>query len=978
MTSLIDNMYELKCDFAIITETWFKGGKKLLGELSDVEQASGIKLICKNRTARAMRGGGVAVAFNAARCNLKKKQIKTKHEIVCVVGKIGKIERQFAIFSVYVPPRTKAAEFTELCEDLAAALILVKTSTKDPIIIVGGDFNNRDPTQAFEPVGGLDKVSSGPTRGDATLDLVFTNARAFLVGGTALTFPPLESEDGLRSDHRTVWASLKFKKERDFSWVKVKVRLRSDMRERAFKQSLSLLDWEPLEGLGLDEAVEEFEKRIGALTDQHFPYKTFRRRSNEKPWITNGIRKRSRRKRMIFRKRGRSASWRELSKNLEEEVRVSKEAFVDAAIERGGNGREFYSVVKKLSGPSGPSTWSVRDLFPGVPDEDVCKIVTDYFSSVGGKEEGRAMPALEKVPVGITFTVDKVVELLGNLKKKDSHVPGDPLPFLVRGMPDLFAPPITTIFNKACAEGSWPSSWKTEFLTIIPKVKNPSGLDETRNISCTALFSKVLEGAFLEQLRSELQPDPEQYGGLRACGAEHMLVDLWEAALVALDEGKEAVALLGVDFQKAFNRMDFASCIEELRRLGASAGSLCMVKSFLEDRRMKMRLGNASSDLVAILRGSPQGSVLGPLLYCATTQRLVGRGPAFAPRPGGEETGQDDVFSNAEELPDDLGDRPSVAETFRSGVPERAGDVVRFFPSDPDESDVSEESVRFWESVEPVVGSREAERDLGTKKYIDDTTLVQAVALESSTKHFTTNTTVETLQLDGLGDRLEVLIKRAREIGMVINCKKTQLLVLSPANGCKTIAYLPTPEGQVSSVDKFKLVGFMFGNTPDVTAHFEMLVDKFRVKVWLLFHLREAGISGVRLFRLYCVYIRSVLEYCSPVYHSMLTRGQAESLERLQRHAGRICFGNGRAVEDFFQENGVETLEERRIARIDKFIKKSVADWRFGPSWFPRRQAPEYGLRERRTFVEPQVKTMRLFNSPRNFFIRRANELGLS
>ena len=338
------------------------------------------------------------------------------------------------------------------------------------------------------------------------------------------------------------------------------------MREQASKESLELLDWSHLDELGAEEAVREFKERIGSLTDRYFPFKTFRRRSNEKPWITNGIRRKSKRKTRIFRKRGRSASWRELARNLEEEVRNSKEACVDDAIEKGGNGKDFYAVVKKLSGPGSTSGWSVRDLYPGVTDVEICERVTDYFSSVGGKEPGRPLPGSEKVPMGLHFTADRVAEMLRNMKKKDSHVPGDPLAFLIRGMPGLFAPPITAIFNKASEEGIWPSSWKIEHITIIPKVKNPKGLSKTRNISCTALLSKLLEGALLDQLKSELIPDPDQYGGLKACGAEHMLIDLWDSALVALDDGQEAVALLGVDFQKAFNRMDYAACIDELWR----------------------------------------------------------------------------------------------------------------------------------------------------------------------------------------------------------------------------------------------------------------------------------------------------------------------------------------------------------------------------------------------------------------------------
>ena len=205
-------------------------------------------------------------------------------------------------------------------------------------------------------MGGLDKIPSGPTRGAATLDVIYTNALGFLQGDAASTFPPLESEDGLISDHKSVWAALRLKKERNYEWVKVKVRLRSEIREQAFKGSLSSLDWSHLESMGLNEAVTKFEETIGSLTDHHFPLKTFLRRSNEKPWITNRIRKKSKKKRMIFRKRGRSASWRALARDLEQDVQESKKAFVEDAIQKGGNGNDFYAVVKKLSGPGTTST----------------------------------------------------------------------------------------------------------------------------------------------------------------------------------------------------------------------------------------------------------------------------------------------------------------------------------------------------------------------------------------------------------------------------------------------------------------------------------------------------------------------------------------------------------------------------------------------------------------------------------------------
>ena len=684
ITSLIDFMFELSSDFAIITETWFRGGRQLQAELSDIEQASGIKLVCKNRPVRggAGGGGGVAVAFNTARCNLKRKNIKSSFEVLCVAGKIAKISRQVAIFAIYIPPKTKSAEFARLCEEVATAILDLNTSLHNPGIIIGGDFNNRDPKAMFEAADGFMQVPSAPTRGTATLDLIFTNTPDALVSDRAEIYPPLESESGLSSDHCCVWTSLKFKKERDFKWIKVSVRLRSDKRNEAFRKGLSEVDWGPMEHMEVDDAVRTFENTIQSLTDEHFPVRSFRRRSNEDPWITNAIRRKSKKKKRLFRESGRSPAWRALSSELEKEVRDSKESFVDDAVAKGGNGRNFYSAVKKLSGPGAPGEWSVRELFPGRPDGEVCGEVIDYFSSVGGRERGAPMPAVHHSPLGLHFSPEDILKRLRDMKKKDSYVSGDPLPHVMRLMPELFAKPVATIFNKACDSSIWPANWKTEYITVIPKVKNPSSLSETRNISCTALLSKVLEGALLEQLRDELQPDASQYGGLKACGAEHMLVDLWESALEALENGTDAVLMLGIDFQKAFNRMEYSVCMEQLEKLGASPGSLSMVRSFLSNRKMTMKLGTDQSALVEIIRGSPQGSVLGCMLYCATTQSLLSEQHHTIPAP-------------------EVGTSPRPARGLSSfdspplpRIPAARGDRLRFFPTSGSES--SEDDVCFW------------------------------------------------------------------------------------------------------------------------------------------------------------------------------------------------------------------------------------------------------------------------------------------
>ena len=260
--------------------------------------------------------------------------------------------------------------------------------------------------------------------------------------------------------------------------------------------------------------------------------------------------------------------------------------------------------------------------------------------------------------------------------------------------------------------------------------------------------------------------------------------------------------------------------------------------------------------------------------------------------------------------------------------------------------------------------------------YVDDTTLFDSVPLSDATRHYTTNTTVETFSSLALERAFVNLGDRAEAIGMRINAKKTQLLVISPRNGCITSATInPGGSGDIHGVDHMKLVGFTFGSDPGVGAHVESIEEHYKRRKWMLYHLKGAGIRGKQLYRLYCCYVRSSIEYCSPVYHALLNGGQEEQLERLQRQAIRVCFGCRVPVEETMQADGIQTLKERRIRRCDAFINKARNNPRFSQEWFPRREEIPWELRRRRDYQETQAATLRRHNSPLAFMRRRLNEI---
>ena len=165
----------------------------------------------------------------------------------------------------------------------------------------------------------------------------------------------------------------------------------------------------------------------------------------------------------------------------------------------------------------------------------------------------------------------------------------------------------------------------------------------------------------------------------------------------------------------------------------------------------------------------------------------------------------------------------------------------------------------------------------------------------------------------------------------------------------------------------------MFGPEPNVNLHVAEIKRKFRARFWSLIHLRRSGFFGSELFKFFTVFIRPIIEYCSVVYHPLLTRAQNNEIERLQKQATKLCFGWNKSYS--VAEQNIDTLEERRLNYTDNFIKKTVNSPRFKDSWYPLREDINQDIRNRRPFLETKSRTQRHYMSPLSFLRRRANDL---
>ena len=159
-----------------------------------------------------------------------------------------------------------------------------------------------------------------------------------------------------------------------------------------------------------------------------------------------------------------------------------------------------------------------------------------------------------------------------------------------------------------------------------------------------------------------------------------------------------------------------------------------------------------------------------------------------------------------------------------------------------------------------------------------------------------------------------------------------------------------------------KILGFYFGEKPTVMYHINNVVDKFKKRVWMITHLKKASIDNNVLLDVYLSMLRPILEYCSPVYHSMITEEMSNLLENMQKLALRIIFGFDKDYTTILAEKNIISLKDRRQLAFENFAVKLSSSSRF-KHWFPLNEA-EVNMRGRKKYQEVYARTKRLYESP--------------
>ncbi len=594
-----------------VTETW------LCDDIfSELLHIPGYQLCRQDRNDR--RGGGTAVFLEETiTFSIVHKASVLGSEILM----IDLMSFQLFLVCIYIPPNVSSSCLKEIHDRLEQDVDRFLTSKPNYNAMIAGDMNKFDTGALCEDLSLFDLVNQ-PTRQESILDhIVVSNELSPSYSSENVVYdPPLGN-----GDHRiiTITPSQQIPDTNNaLSWHKV-FDLRQSNMQRLYCAA-GRLDWQELIKLeDLDMRCSVFQDTLKDVFAQCIPVRDVCTTRTDKDWITPRVKS-------VINDRWnayRAKNWK-LFRHLKEKAkREIIKAKKDWSAKLKSSSGSIWKFVKKEStkrNPSGLEALMTDDVsFPIFLNQVTARIAQD-FSSDMLQNEPQLVESNSK-DWQIEVTEAQVHNLLRKLPAQKS--PGfDEIPAKVyKFLADIIALPLTLIFNESLKKRIFPAVWKKGVMIAIPKT-NPPSIDKLRMITLLPAPAKILERIAMNSVMRHFESSfgSSQHGFRRRHSTTTAVIDLTDRITRLIDDRTiYGGALLSFDLSRAFDTIEHPLLLRSLMQNGFPNGFVRWVSSYLLSRAAHLRLKGSLSLPFAIGKGVPQGSVLGPALFCSFMGNLT-------------------------------------------------------------------------------------------------------------------------------------------------------------------------------------------------------------------------------------------------------------------------------------------------------------------------------------------------------------------
>lgn len=221
--------------------------------------------------------------------------------------------------------------------------------------------------------------------------------------------------------------------------------------------------------------------------------------------------------------------------------------------------------------------------------------------------------------LNVDFTLYELEQAIRFLK--NNSAPGeDTVAYeMIKHLPNVSLRVLLNIFNEIWSNGTLPRKWKhTIVLPFLKQGKDPNLVDSYRPISLTSSICKLMERLITSRLEWYLESNQQlsgfQSGFRKARSTIDHIIRLQDQINKSLHNKTHTMGLF-LDFNKAFDLVWSNGLLIKLKNLGINGNMFNFIKDFLTDRKIQVRIGNKLSKEHNLENGTPQGSVISPILF---------------------------------------------------------------------------------------------------------------------------------------------------------------------------------------------------------------------------------------------------------------------------------------------------------------------------------------------------------------------------
>ena len=211
----------------------------------------------------------------------------------------------------------------------------------------------------------------------------------------------------------------------------------------------------------------------------------------------------------------------------------------------------------------------------------------------------------------------EVFNIIKKFKNKKSSVNNIPIS-VFKKVSHVISPLLSELFNESINMGVFPNKLKTGRVVPLFKEGSKTNILNYRPISTLSIYSKIFEKLVHKRMVSFISRyniiKPNQYGFQTNKSTSDAIIEFLENINDSFNESKHHLSIY-LDFSKAFDTVCHEILLKKIEHMGFRGPILQWITSYLTNRKQFVTIGDASSPLLDISMGVPQGSTLGPLLF---------------------------------------------------------------------------------------------------------------------------------------------------------------------------------------------------------------------------------------------------------------------------------------------------------------------------------------------------------------------------